>query len=376
MPDGPSCSPAPGTGARTSGQRHRSCCLRRVADRPTYIVDIRFRAMLKVLAAAALVWLWLTLYEIVMLVIVAVLMAVTINPAVRWLERRQWPRWLGALAVSGLLLVLTVGFLWMTWASLSEQVSLLVSRVDASREQLDRSVPDWLRDVIVPETGSTGSYVASYGFRIAQSTVAAVGVAFLGFILMIYFLIEGRTACNWVLAFVPPQHRDRAEQTLDESERVVVAYAVGNGITSVVAFVVTWAVLWWLDVPAALLLAVMAGLSDFVPVVGFVVSAVPAILLALTVSGTTALLVAGAYVLFNTIETYLLSPWAYGNRLRLSNLAVIIAFAVGAQVAGVIGALIALPIAALYPTIERLWLRRQLGEQTIAEHQALEGAAE
>ena len=332
--------------------------------------------MLKVLAAAALVWLWLTLYEIVMLVIVAVLMAVTINPAVRWLERRQWPRWLGALAVSGLLLVLTVGFLWMTWASLSEQVSLLVSRVDASREQLDRSVPDWLRDVIVPETGSTGSYVASYGFRIAQSTVAAVGVAFLGFILMIYFLIEGRTACNWVLAFVPPQHRDRAEQTLDESERVVVAYAVGNGITSVVAFVVTWAVLWWLDVPAALLLAVMAGLSDFVPVVGFVVSAVPAILLALTVSGTTALLVAGAYVLFNTIETYLLSPWAYGNRLRLSNLAVIIAFAVGAQVAGVIGALIALPIAALYPTIERLWLRRQLGEQTIAEHQALEGAAE
>lgn len=347
-----------------------------MADLPVRAVDIRFRALLKVIAAAALVWLWLTVYPIVLLVIVAVLMAVTVNPAVCWLERRRWPRWVASLAVSVLLLALTIGLLWMTWSSLSEQARLLLARLNASEQQLDRFLPQWLRDMIVPNAGSAGSSVASYSFRVAQSAATAVGVAFLGFILMIYFLIEGRTTCDWLLAFVPLRYRSRAEQTLIESERVVVAYAVGNGITSIVAFAFTWVVLWWLDVPAALLLAVMAGLSDFVPVVGFIVSAVPAILLALTVSGTTALLVTAAYILFNTIESYVLSPWAYGTRLNLSNLAVIIAFAVGAQVAGVIGALIALPIAAIYPTIERLWLRQQLSETTVVEHEALEGGAE
>jgi len=346
-----------------------------VTDLPVRPVDIRFRALLKVIAAAALVWLWLTLYQIVMLVIVAVLMAVTINPAVRWLEARRWPRWVAALAVSVLLLGLTIGFLWMTWSSLSEQATLLIARLDSSEQQLDRFVPPWLRGVIEPNAGSAGSYAASFALRVARSTVTAGGVAFLGFILMIYFLIEGRTTTEWLLAFVPLRHRSRAEQTLVESERVIVAYAVGNGVTSIMAFAFTWVVLWWLEVPASLLLAVMAGLANFVPVVGFVISAIPAILLALTVSGTTALLVVAAYIFYNTIETYVLAPWAYGSRLNLSNLAVIVAFAVGAQLAGVIGALIALPVAAIYPTFERLWLRRQLSEHTVVEHEALEGGA-
>ena len=68
-----------------------------------------------------------------------------------------------------------------------------------------------------------------------------------------------------------------------------------------------------------------------------------------------------------------ISPWAYGDRMKLSNLAVILAFVIGAQLAGVIGALIALPIAAIYPAIERIWLRQQVGEETVREHQAIEG---
>ena len=72
------------------------------------------------------------------------------------------------------------------------------------------------------------------------------------------------------------------------------------------------------------------------------------------------------------MENYLISPWAYGDRLKLSNVAVILAFAVGAELAGVIGALIALPIAAAYPAIERIWLREQLPDDTVREHQQAE----
>jgi predicted PurR-regulated permease PerM len=126
-----------------------------------------------------------------------------------------------------------------------------------------------------------------------------------------------------------------------------------------------------LHVPAALLLAVIAGLADFVPVLGFIASAIPAVALALTVSPRTAMLTLALWVVYHGIENYLIAPWAYGKRLKLSDLAIILAFVVGAELAGVIGALIALPIAALYPTIERLWLREQLPRETVAEHRAL-----
>ena len=79
------------------------------------------------------------------------------------------------------------------------------------------------------------------------------------------------------------------------------------------------------------------------------------------------------WVIYHGIENYFIAPWAYGTRLKLSDLAVILAFVVGAELAGVIGALIALPIAALYPTIERIWLREQLPDDTIREHKLIEG---
>jgi predicted PurR-regulated permease PerM len=111
---------------------------------------------------------------------------------------------------------------------------------------------------------------------------------------------------------------------------------------------------------------------DFVPVIGFITSSIFAVVMALTVSSSSALIVAALYIAYHLIENYLITPWAYGDRLKLSNVAVILAFAIGAELAGVIGALIALPVAAAYPAIERIWLRETLPADTVAEHRAIE----
>ncbi|HEX7070142.1 MAG TPA: AI-2E family transporter, partial [Rhodothermales bacterium] len=182
---------------------------------------------------------------------------------------------------------------------------------------------------------------------------------------------DWRRTYRWLLAFVPRQHRPRCEATLEECSAVMFAYMKGNVITSIIATVCTLIALRVLGVPAALLLAIIAGLSDFVPVIGFVVSAIPAILLALTVSVTTTLWVAAFYIGYNTVENYLISPWAYGSRMKLSDLAVLLAFAAGAELGGVIGALIALPLVAMYPTIERMWLHKKLPTETLEEHGGL-----
>jgi predicted PurR-regulated permease PerM len=117
---------------------------------------------------------------------------------------------------------------------------------------------------------------------------------------------------------------------------------------------------------------VAAGTCDFVPVLGFIASAVPAVLLAMTVSGGTALATAICYLAYHLAENYWIAPQVYGDRLKLSNVAVVLAFAVGAELAGVVGAAIALPLAAVYPAIERIWLKDNLPEETVEEHRRIE----
>ena len=341
-------------------------------------IEIPWRSIFKLMAAAALIWLWLTLVSTVLVLIVAVLLAITLNPIVERLERWGWPRWAASVGVGVLVLATVGGFLWLTWASLSDQARYLGQYVNGFEGDILGKLPVWLRNVIgIQGEVELRSWIAPVALQVGQSATSAVVVTLLGFVLTLYLLIESHATHDWLMAFVPRSRRSKVELTLVECERVIFAYVAGNVITSIIAFTSTLIALWLLKVPAALLLAVIAGLSDFLPVVGFLLGAVPTILLALTVSPTTALLVAAFYIGYNTVETYIIGPWAYGDRLKLSNVAVILAFVIGAEIAGVIGALIALPVAAIYPAIERIWLREQVGENTVREHKAIEenGAA-
>ena len=335
------------------------------------IPSVPWRTLFKVLAAIALVWLWIQIYQLVLVLLVAVLLAVTLFPVVEWVERRGLSRVAATAVVGAAIVVLVGGFLWMTWSQLVDETRYLGTELGQMDANWVGRLPPWLRDAIGDGARIQSAVVSAAG-SFGWSALSALTYMVLGFVLTLYLLIEAETTRDWLVAFVPQQHRPRVEQTLAECRSVMFAYVAGNAITSVIAFACTLVALSLLKVPAALLLALIAGLTDFVPVIGFVVGAFPTILIALSVSTTTALIVAAFYLAYNTIENYVLSPWAYGDRLKLSNVAIIIAFAIGAQVAGVIGALIALPLAAIYPSVERIWLRRQLADDTVRQHAAIE----
>jgi predicted PurR-regulated permease PerM len=333
-------------------------------------VEVPWRTILKVLAAAALVWVWLQIWQVALVLAVAVLLAVSLDPVVRWLMRLGVSRGLASTILTVTLLLAAAGFLWMTWAALRDQTQYLTQNAAAFEQQIAARLPDWARSST--DKGEVHSAVASWAARLGRSAVSALTVVVFGFVLTMYLLSDGPRIRKWIVAFVPERYRAKAERTLDEGRTVIYGYVAGNVIMSTIAFVVFLVALMALKVPAALLLALLTGLLDCVPVVGVVVSMVPAVLLAATVSPTAAIIVAALYIVYNLIETYVLTPWAYGGRLPVSDIAVILAFAVGAELAGVIGALIALPIAALYPAIERIWLRGELPDETIREHRALE----
>jgi predicted PurR-regulated permease PerM len=164
--------------------------------------------------------------------------------------------------------------------------------------------------------------------------------------------------------------------TVSEVSDVIIAYVQGQIVTSLLYGSFAFVTLSLFRVPAAVPLAVLAALCDVIPVLGVVVSTVPAVLLALTVSPLNAVAVLALYILYHVIENYVLVPRVYGRRLRMSGLAVLIALVVGGTLQGILGAVLVLPLVAAYPIVERIWLHEYLSDEVLTDHFALQAAAE
>ena len=190
-------------------------------------------------------------------------------------------------------------------------------------------------------------------------------------VLGLYLLLDGKKVVAWLLAYVPRAHRRRMGKMVPEVFEVVQAFTTGQMVTSALFAVFTFVVLTTLNVPAALPLALFAGLCDAIPVAGILVATAAASLCALTVSPSVALIVLGIYVSYHLFEAYVLVPRLYGNRLRLSTLTVLLAILAGGTLGGVIGAVLALPIVAAYPVFEKHWLDEYLHPDAVEDHQAL-----
>jgi predicted PurR-regulated permease PerM len=342
-------------------------------------LDVPWLTILKILSAAALVWIWLQVVPIVMVVLVSLVLAVALEPVVQWLERRRFSRGLAVMVVGAVPLAALGAFLFAAVAPLTEQTKLLVGRVVSFQESVAVRVPVAVARVVrrgPQDPAQMMSAIAAKVPEIGSAVLTAAAMTLFAFILTLYLLAEGRSTWEWVIAYVPRAHRAKANETVAGVTVAVFAYVAGNLLTSLFAAVFVFGSLTLLKVPAAFMLAVLAGVCDFVPILGFFVALTPAVLVALTISPGTAVAVAGLYGLCSVIENYAIAPKVYGHHLKLSRVAVLMGLAIGAALGGIIGALLALPVVAAYPIVERIWLRESLGKNVLAEHARLESEGE
>jgi len=335
-------------------------------------LKVPWATLLKIIAAITLVWLWLRLWWLVLMALVAVIVAVGLWPVVTWLQRHRWPRWLASFAVVFALLGLIVLFVVLTWASLSEQAHNLGNRLQSVAQGILERVPPPIAGVIQSSGATSGlSMLAPRVAALGRAVLWAITTFVLASILVLYLLIEAEPTYRWVRGFVPARHRQRFDATAREAREAAFGYVVGNVVTSIFAGTFVYVALLLLGVPAALLLAVLAFVCDFIPVVGFFISCLPAVAMAATKSGALAVAMLPLYLGYHAIENYFIGPRVYGGRLDLSKVAVLLAFAAGAELGGVVGALVALPVAAVYPTIERHWLREPFGADVVRAHEQI-----
>ena len=326
-----------------------------------------------VLAGGALVRLWPSFQ----LFLISILLAIALSPIVDGLETRGFTRGRSVAFLALTIVVVVSAFSFFVLPPLMEQVSDLWKNLPKFKNQLAKqleggSLPS--RIILpffdLPRSPEFDAWLAkplTWG-PMALEVVAGLLIAV---VLSLYLLLDGRKVVAWLLAYVPRAHRRRMGSMVPEVFEVVQAFTTGQMITSALFSLFTFVVLTILHVPAAVPLALFAGLCDAIPVAGITVATAAASLCALMVSPSAALSVLGIYLCYHLFEAYVLVPRLYGNRMRLSTLTVLLAILAGGTLGGVIGAVLSPPIVAAYPVFEKHWLDDYMHPDAVEDHLAL-----
>ena len=344
---------------------------------PSQRVDLHIPwvTFIKVFAAVLTAYATYVLWPLLLLVFLALFLAVTLHAFVDWLEDKGMQHWASLLVVVGGLLTLLV-------ICMALIVPTLIDRAGVFSHSLPQLYDDAFKQLPVsgPMRLNIEHMVASANWPEAYTWLgnfwSAGGIALGGLsevvlllVISLYLVIYGRKSYEWLLAFFSPLKRAKLRLTSGEISHVIFGYVTGQFITSALVTVYAFVVLAVLHVPGALMLALLAGLLDVLPIVGFILATVPAFLLALSVSPRTALIVVGMYLLFHAVETYYIVPNVYGKHLRVSTLTVLLGLLAGVLLAGIPGALAALPVLASYAAIERIWLKPFLRDGVSEKHE-------
>lgn len=315
-------------------------------------IEVPVRTIVTLLVSALAVWLLIHLWAIALTVVVALILVGTLSPLVRTLERRGMGRGAAVLLIMLLLFgVLSIALLVSLPPLLNEVIDLLAD----APAQRDRLIA-WLgqRPLTAPlaqlarDIGSEHvfSTVGAAVLAISSQAALVVGYTVTAVMIACYVLAAGQSSQAGLYAIVPRSHHLRLARIMLELEAIVGGYVRGQMITSAAITVFTFVLLEVCGVPNALSIAVFAGLMDVVPFVGGPAAVIPAALAGLAVSPTVAVIVGVTMFAYVEFESRYLVPKIYGKTLRLSAIAVIVALLVGGTLLGILGALLALPIAA------------------------------
>ncbi len=305
--------------------------------------------------AFALAWSIITARQILLLIVLALFIAIGLEPLVALLHRHRVPRPLAVVLVSLATLGVFAGFLALAIPPLVDEINKLINAAPHYLQTLnDRSSFLGHLNKQYHLVSHLKSALSKGGLSSITSGVLGAGELVVGLVtgvlivivLTIYFLADMPRVTKTMYRMAPRSRRARAGLLIDEVFARVGGYVLGNVITSVIAGVGTliWLEIW--GIPYPLLLAAFVALMDLIPIVGSTVAGIVVALVALTVSWPVALATAAFYIVYRNLEDYLITPRVMNRTVQVSGLVTVLAVLIGGALLGIIGALIAIPIAA------------------------------
>jgi predicted PurR-regulated permease PerM len=296
--------------------------------------------------------------QIVLWLVIAAVLAMALEPGVAWLTRHRLRRGLAAVVVIVAVILIVAGV----------AAILAVPLITQARQLVD-NLPGYVHDLTKPGSPFAGleerfhlverlkaaapnllSIVAGAGTPALQAvkttfTMIAAVVSILT--MTILLLIEGPRTWTWVLSFVPGERRPIANDLGGHLLVSVGGYVRGNLLISLIAGIAGYIAMRIIGVPYALPLAVVVAVLDLVPLVGATLGAIICVIVAAAGGGwLPAVILAIYFVVYQQVENNLIQTTVYSRTVALSPLAVLVASLCGAAVAGIVGVLLAIPVAA------------------------------
>jgi predicted PurR-regulated permease PerM len=317
--------------------------------------------------ALTVVFLWATylVRGALLLIYISGLVAIGLSPVVTRLERRRigsakpLPRWVAILEVYLLLAVVLVLVTVLVIPPLVDQARAFWAAIPGLLD----SAQTWLmeRGVLTHKlsVGEAVQQAAGSGGSDAVTTLVGAISGFVGgvfgfvtiLILAFYLLLESREMFHHFISLFPKSERRRVEEASRRISSKVSAWLAGQLALGAIIGTTAGVALWLMNVPYFYVLALIAGLGEMIPVVGPILAAIPAIGVALTVSPTTALFVAIFFLVQQQVENHVLVPKVMERQVGVSAGVVIIALLLGGSLLGIVGAILAVPTAAIVQVV-------------------------
>jgi predicted PurR-regulated permease PerM len=339
---------------------------------PSTVVVVVF-TLLAIAGGLFLLW---QLSEILRWLVIALFLAVALDPAVSWVTRRGVPR-APAILLVYLLLLLVIGGLsalvlpplvdeveglgsyivGLTQApgGLDQFVEELANRyglggyVEMLREQA-RALPSQLTGAVRPLLAVTRGIIGSL--------TALVSILLLTF----FLLLDSERFLAAALALRPAQQRPHLHRVLSQLADAIHAYVNGNLLISLIAGTAAFVALTILRVPYAVALALVVALLDLIPLVGSTLGAALAVLVALFVDPVRAAILAVYFLVYQQIENNILQPLVHGRSIKLHPLGIFVAVLAGGELLGILGAVMAIPVAEIIRILAVEWLATRAQE--------------
>ena len=333
---------------------------------PLSAAEIFKRAAIFVAIALVPVLVWL-LFSVILIamgaILIAILLTLGAEPLTRWLK---FPRVI-ALAISGLIIIGIVGsagYLFGTRAAaqLQQVLQLANQAVESIRASLQGS--DFGQLILSHIEGSNFSLtnVVTGIFSVSLTFLTALAIAVFG---GIYLAAQAGLYRDGLIQLLPHRLRPNGAETLEDISTALRLWMLGQMIDMIIVGLLSTFVTWLIGLPSVLALGLIAALFEFIPYVGPILGAIPAVLVAATQGLDTVLWTIAAYTLIQQVEGHLIAPLISREMVYIPPLVLILGILAITTLFGLYAVIFAAPIAViLFVTVKKLYIRDSLGDTT------------
>lgn len=301
-------------------------------------IEISYRTIVFTVVFLLFLWLLYQIQAVLIALFVAMILMSALNPLVTRLEKKRLPRPVAIMIVFVVILLVLSGIVAAVTPPLVDQTKSLINQIPSILDRVGLVTLD--QRVISDQLGSVPGNIA----RFVIGTFSNLIALFTLFVLTFYLLAErGKLHRYLTIFFSSSQTESKAEQFINTLEREIGGWVRGELMLMIIIGSLTYVGLKILGVYFALPLSILAGMLEIIPNIGPVVSAVPAVVIAATISPVTALATVALYFLVQQFENSVIVPKIMQKAVGVKPLITIIALMTGAKLGGVMGAILAIP---------------------------------